>query len=672
MKIIKKFTTSDKLNLLVTLILLGFMLSATLLVYYQIEHVFKRQKNEILAHKKAEIVEKTRLIHQIATRIYEEELTIEAIEREYKKKLVAVMDITVSLMNARYKKLTQQGVSDAKIQEELKHCLRNLRYDDGKGYFFTYDFEGKLVTHADPKLDGKNFYALQDTNGRYFVQEMLEVAKQKGEGFINYHWNKLGYDEPQLKLSYIKVFEPYQWMLGTGIYVEDVKISLKQKVTRLIATHRYNLGTTKSNYLFVLALDGLMISNPAFPKLSGLNVFRLTDISGKPFIKELIHVVSEEGEGFVEYYWPKPSGNSGVARKLTYGLLFEPLNWIISTGVYLDDIGIEEAEQHLRKEAQAQIHLILIVGTIFLILGSIASYLLMRVITRPLIQAKHVAESIAQGNFAESVQCQSEDDEIGQLIGSLNRMGKQLQESFSHLETQNHQLVKLNEEKNEFLGIVAHDLKNPLSGILGMASVIKEDIEYLSKAEVVEYAGLIATSTDQMFDLITNLLDVNVIESGKMRISLEKIDILPMINMVVKEHHERAKAKAIKINLQVVQCAQCIAFVDKNTVYQVFDNVISNSIKYSPSEKQVNITLSRTGKVVRCEVQDQGPGLSEKDQQKLFGKFTRLTPKPTGGEHSTGLGLFIVKKLVDAMHGKVWCETELNAGANFIIELPTE
>ena len=671
MKIIRKLTTSDKLNLLVTLILLGFMLSATLLVYYQIEHVFERQKNEILTHKKSEIVEKTRLIHQIATKIYEEELTIEAIEREYKKKLTAVMDTTLSLLNARYTELTQKGLSDTDIQEELKFCLRKLRYGKGSDYVFTLDFQGNVLTHINANIEGKNLYDIQDVKGKYITQEMIKVAKEKNEGFINYYWKKTGYDEPQLKLSYLKMFKPYQWVLGTGIYVEDVKVELKQKVTRLIANHRYDIGATKSNYLFILALDGFMVSNPAFPKLEGINVLKLTDISGKPFIKDLIQEVSTKGEGFIEYYWPKPEGNSGVVRKLTYGLLFEPLNWVIATGVYLDDIGIEEAEQNLRKEAQAQIHLILIVGSIFLVLGSIASYLLMRMLTHPLVEAKHVAEAIAQGNFSESIQYHSED-EIGQLITSLNHMGKQLKESFSHLASQNKQLVKLNEEKNEFLGIVAHDLKNPLSGILGMASVIKEDIDYLSKAEIVEYAGLIATSSDQMFDLITNLLDVNVIESGKMRINLEKIDILPMINMVIKEHQERAKIKSIKINLYVAPCEQCIAFVDKNTVYQVFDNIISNAVKYSPPKKRVNITLSHLENAIRCEVQDQGPGLSQEDQQKLFGKFTRLTPKPTGGEHSTGLGLFIVKKLVDAMQGKVWCETKLNAGANFIIELPTE
>jgi two-component system, sensor histidine kinase and response regulator len=105
-------------------------------------------------------------------------------------------------------------------------------------------------------------------------------------------------------------------------------------------------------------------------------------------------------------------------------------------------------------------------------------------------------------------------------------------------------------------------------------------------------------------------------------------------------------------------------------LHQILDNLLSNGLKYSPMGKNLYLRLIKTEQVIRCEIQDEGPGLSLEDQQKLFSKFTRLTPKPTQGEHSTGLGLYIVKKLVEAMKGKVWCETELGRGATFIIEFP--
>ena len=104
---------------------------------------------------------------------------------------------------------------------------------------------------------------------------------------------------------------------------------------------------------------------------------------------------------------------------------------------------------------------------------------------------------------------------------------------------------------------------------------------------------------------------------------------------------------------------------------QVLENLVSNAVKYSPPGKNIFVRLQHSAEAVRCEVQDEGPGLSPEDQKKLFGKFARLSAKPTGGEHSTGLGLSIVKKMVEAMNGKVWCESELGKGATFIVEFPT-
>jgi signal transduction histidine kinase len=235
----------------------------------------------------------------------------------------------------------------------------------------------------------------------------------------------------------------------------------------------------------------------------------------------------------------------------------------------------------------------------------------------------------------------------------------------------NEKLVKVNQEKNEFLSIAAHDLKNPLSAIQGLAEMIVRDFDEMSKPEVLELANMISLSSQQMFELIKNLLDVNRLESGNLNISLGVFDILPVLEWVVKDYQDRAKTKNITLHFDGAE-AEYYALGDERILRQVLDNLISNAVKYSPHGKQVYVRVSKDKKSVRCEIQDEGPGLSDEDKQQLFGKFTRLTPQPTGDENSTGLGLFIVKKLVEAMRGKVWCETELGKGATFIVEFRTE
>jgi len=103
---------------------------------------------------------------------------------------------------------------------------------------------------------------------------------------------------------------------------------------------------------------------------------------------------------------------------------------------------------------------------------------------------------------------------------------------------------------------------------------------------------------------------------------------------------------------------------------QVMENLLSNAVKYSPPGKNIHVRLKKLPDTVRFEVQDEGPGLSAEDQKRLFGKFARLSAKPTGGENATGLGLSIVKRMVEAMNGRVWCESEPGKGAMFVVEFP--
>ncbi|MEY3220623.1 MAG: hypothetical protein RIT27_1980 [Pseudomonadota bacterium] len=237
------------------------------------------------------------------------------------------------------------------------------------------------------------------------------------------------------------------------------------------------------------------------------------------------------------------------------------------------------------------------------------------------------------------------------------------------IEEKNQQLIQLNQEKNEFLGIVAHDLKNPLGNIMSLADIIIENQSPNETNETYEYARLIKISADSMFSLVTTLLDVNAIESGQVNLFLHRENLLPLIQHVLNDYKSAALKKNISLHFHFKH-PYYYAMIDKNITKQIFDNLISNAIKYSPLGKNVSLNLYSIDQKIRCEIRDEGQGLSQEEISKLFNKFTRLKPQPTAGEHSTGLGLFIVKKLVEKMRGNVWCESELNIGSTFIVEFP--
>ncbi len=237
------------------------------------------------------------------------------------------------------------------------------------------------------------------------------------------------------------------------------------------------------------------------------------------------------------------------------------------------------------------------------------------------------------------------------------------------LNEKNKELIKLNQEKNEFLGIAAHDLKNPLSAIQTLANLIQSSFDSFPKEKIVEFAHMIEISSQKMFDLIKNLLDVNAIESGKINLFPQFFDLRLLLQSLMENYQEQAKLKKIRLEFKS-KVEKVIVYADRIATNQVLDNLISNALKYSPIGKTVTIQLNCQQNCVFFMVQDQGPGLSDKDKSKLFGKFARLTPRPTGDEHSTGLGLFIVKKLMDSMGGSIQCESELGKGCIFIAEFP--
>ncbi len=303
-----------------------------------------------------------------------------------------------------------------------------------------------------------------------------------------------------------------------------------------------------------------------------------------------------------------------------------------------------------------------------LIILFIVNYVTRRTFVKP---AELLVEHIEKENQGLGAPIPNVPEMWQKWFKEVSRIFNENRHLFIELKNYSSSLIALNQEKNEFLGIVAHDLKNPLSSILGFAELIQEADDGLTKAEIIEYAGLIQISSRNMFQLITNLLDVSAIESGKINVSLQNINISPILHSIITEYTERAKRKNITLYADDITISH-YAFADVHLTQQILDNLISNAIKYSPQGKNVHIRLIEFKEQIRCEIQDEGQGLTLDEQKKLFGKFTRLSTKPTAGEHSTGLGLFIVKKLITAMNGQIWCESELGKGSVFIATLPKQ
>ncbi len=238
----------------------------------------------------------------------------------------------------------------------------------------------------------------------------------------------------------------------------------------------------------------------------------------------------------------------------------------------------------------------------------------------------------------------------------------------------NEELSLITSEKDEILNIVSHGLKSQIFGIRSLAdsmtTALALGVAPINTASLSEMSRTISQASTQMFSLVTNLLTVNTAEQGLLKPTLSKTNVGTVLSTVCEQFKEYAAVKNITLRLEAPQGEVLNAIADEQMLREVLENLLSNAVKYSPQGKTVVVRLKASNEVLRVEVEDEGLGISSDDKKKLFGKFARLSAQPTGGEHSTGLGLSIVKKMVEAMNGRVWCESEVGKGAAFIVELP--
>lgn len=338
-------------------------------------------------------------------------------------------------------------------------------------------------------------------------------------------------------------------------------------------------------------------------------------------------------------------------------------------------------------------------AAISIILAIIIALIFSKHLSKPIIKMADVSKKIAEGSFDARINYSAKDS-IGILNESISQMGSQLKKDFDKIENQKkqledysknlelkveertnelsesnkelkkayHRVLELNEEKNEFLGIAAHDLKNPLVAINAFAEIIKSDKE-LPEEQKEDFLDEIMEASRRMFSIIKNLLDVNAIEQGKLNTKPEKISAILLLEDTLSQYKEPITKKELNV---VNNCKdEIFLLADYNLSLQIMHNIFSNAVKFSPPNKNIYITAGRSSEkgFIDISVQDEGPGFTEQDKKKLFQKFAKLSARPTGGEHSTGLGLSIVKKLVEMMGGKIKLEGS-DKGAKFIVSLP--
>jgi signal transduction histidine kinase len=249
-----------------------------------------------------------------------------------------------------------------------------------------------------------------------------------------------------------------------------------------------------------------------------------------------------------------------------------------------------------------------------------------------------------------------------------------LQEELHKQEVERLTLEEASRLKSDFVGIVAHELRNPLTAIRGYTQTLLQDVEFtLPKETVHEFYETIEADTDRLLDMIDELLDISRLESGRpLHPALTDVELAPLIERLARRTRlQKGFTSRHRLRTEMSPDLPATIVADENKLNQILSNLLTNAVKYSPEGGEVVLRAAPDGpNHVRIEVQDPGIGLSEDQIARLFNRYERIERPEIENIPGTGLGLFLVKHLVDMHGGEIACSSEPGKGSLFTVRLP--
>jgi len=622
------------------------------------------------------------------------------------EKLEQHVSVALSIADNVYKSLAP-SMDKKMVVKAVREALRAYRYDQGRGYFFIIDLDGiSQLAATHPLTEGRDLLHGSPPNIQADVAQALALARsdQKG-GFFEHSWShpdKGGDAHP--KLSYVRLFEPLGWVIGSGVYLQDALQNTKTAMLERIASSSAGNG----NYLFAGQWDGLSLVGPQ----QGKNMIDVTDENGVKVVKSLIRE-SQNGGGFVTYHIPGFDG--GKPRpKLSYVEGVKGFDWYIGAGVMLDDIEIQIHQRlaamrdHLiANVARSLLVLLIFVGIYFLIARRISNSLKenftaflaffdraaqQTVSINPNNMAYAELEAIAH-SANKMVRTQKEMENLAldrrselevknqQLeyeIAERRKAEATLFKERQHLEeqvverTQDYVLAKeladvANQAKSDFLANMSHELRTPLNAIIGFSDCIKHEIlGPIGNNLYQEYVANIHQSGAHLLALINDILDLSVIEAGKLSLYEDEIELAELADAALLQLSPHAELNKITLSAEVPDDLPLLNG-DKRRIMQILLNLLSNAVKFTAQGGQASLQVTEENKCIVLRVVDNGSGMDEAGIASAMEPFGRTNSHIAGVTEGTGLGLPLTNELIKAHDGVLLIESKLGVGTTVTV-----
>jgi len=561
--------------------------------------------------------------------------------------------------------------SRREIEILIREVLRPIRFNNGKGYFFATGFDGVEQLFADkPELEGKNLLNLQDTKGAFVIQDMIDIAAAKGEGFYSYSWSKPASDrKDHIKISFIKHFKPFDWFIGTGLYQDELEKQAQEAAIKRIDSIKFGKG----GYIFAGQWDGWSLTHPA----KGKNMIHVTDPNGVKIVEDLINLSKGKG-GFVQYVMPKLAEEKPLP-KISFARGVHDWEWYVGAGVYVDDI--EQAILQARQNMMADIKTSILKVVAVLVLITLLALWAAERTSRQLQNALDNFSSFFKHAAGESTEINPDNmqfEEFKELATETNLMLKQIKDAENKVNAmaKNLRQAQKMEAIGTLAGGIAHDFNNILGAIYGYCQLARMHVESGDTLQIENDIAEIRKGAGRATELVKQILTFSrktKFEQHPLKISLIIKEALKLLRSSIPTTIE------IKQNIN----SKSMVIADPTQIHQVTMNLCTNAYHAMKETGGLltiileDMTVAKgndfppdqhmtTGEYIMLKVSDTGSGMDRETLEKIFDPY--FTTKEVG--EGTGLGLSVVHGIISNLNGYIDVDSKPDKGTEFTVLFP--
>ncbi|MGE0051364.1 MAG: cache domain-containing protein [Arcobacter sp.] len=535
-------------------------------------------------------------------------------EKELKQDIKSRVLAIHNMMTYIYEKYKDKESAE-QIQTRIKDALKALRFNDNRGYFYINTMEGKSILHPlYPQFENKSILDFEDNYGSKFIENVINDLKIKKESYNEYYWkkpeafNKL---KQYKKITFNKVFEPYNWYIGTGEYLEDFEEKIKKEILEYISSIKYS----KNGYIFVIDEKGVYLTHIEKSYI-GVNRITLKDANGFMITKEIMNL-GNKGEGFLKYVGTIKPDTKLPSEKITFVKGFKDWDWAIATGFYTDELA-EQIKTKQYEYKQNYLHNLLslftVSGLITIVFLFLSFYISKRLERRFYKYKQQVLSYIKKSREKDNLLAQQ---------SKMAAMGEMLEN-------------------------IAHQWRQPLSSISTLSTGIKLQYQYgeINKEEILRSMDAITTTTKYLSQTIDDFRDYFNPNKEAYYFNLKKV------------FQKAFDLLEIQFNLRniifIKNLDDVYIYGFENEFLQVIINILNNAKdefeKKELNQKYIFVDIRKEENRVKIFIKDNAGGIAENILEKVFEPYFTTKFKSQG----TGIGLYMSKEIIEKhMKGRI-------------------